>query len=62
MDALEKVMNVIKHGGFINYYGILRCSTLAATPELTNLRDAKIWNSLDPNPPDWPGITSVRLA
>lgn len=62
MEILERAMNTIKHGGFINYYGEPRRYTLVVTFRFTDFRDAKVWDGIDSNAPHRPGATSVGLA
>lgn len=62
METLDRAMNTIKGGGFVNYYGKLQHHALVVTLKLMGYRDAEIWDRVDSNPPDWPGTASIGLA
>jgi hypothetical protein len=62
METLDRAVNVLKSGGFINYYGKLQYHASVATLEPMGYRDAEIWDRVNSNPPDWPGTASIGLA
>ena len=41
METLEKAMNTMKCGGFINYYGESRCAVLAVSSQAHKYQGCK---------------------